>query len=87
MGRKTKIGEFKILLSSDNLWRANILMWSSKEKKEYEDENFSAELNLPIGNPNRIPEEIKKEVLMKLVSTFEEVFKDLKAIDPDFQIE
>ena len=68
MERQTSIKSINIF-ETDEGWRAEVSLFSTVD----DEENFSANLNLPIDDPNITPDEIKKEVSKKLVKTFEEV--------------
>ena len=79
MKRKTEIRRFDIFLSSGD-WRGNMHVFSTIEKGEKpgNEENFSADINLPLDNFNTTPDEIKEEVFAKLLKTMEEVLEQLK---------
>lgn len=80
MKRKIEIEEFKIFFHVDH-WRARTTVTSKIGLQENNtDELFSAGLSLPIENYNSYPEDIKKEVLPKLIKTLEDVAEELKKI-------
>jgi len=77
MARETEIEGFKILLIPRNEWRASLRIKS--RVKEKDDEYFNAGVNLLIENHNTTPpEEIKKEIFIKLRDTFIEITEWLK---------
>lgn len=73
MSRKNEIKDFEIFLL-DSEWRARMSIFSTIEHNE----NFNADINLPIENYNTTPEEIKKEIFDKLRKAFIEITDWLK---------
>lgn len=77
MARETEIEGFEILLIPRNEWRARLRIKS--RVKEKDDEDFNAGINLLIENHNTTPpEEIKKEIIIKLRDAFIEITEWLK---------
>ena len=74
MSRETKINSFEVF--GLDYMRVRISIFSTIDDKE----NFSADLNLPIVDLKKTPEEIKKETYEKLVTTFKDVLEDLRNI-------
>ncbi len=77
MARETEIEGFEILLIPENEWRARLRI--SSRVKEKDDEYFNASIGLLIENYNTTPpEEIKKEIFIKLRDAFIEITEWLK---------
>ena len=77
MARETEIEGFEILLIPENEWRARLRINSRVREKD--DEYFNARIGLLIENYNTTPpEEIKKEIFIKLRDAFIEITEWLK---------
>jgi hypothetical protein len=77
MAREIEIEGFEILLIPKNEWRARLRINSRVREKD--DEYFNARIGLLIENYNTTPpEEIKKEIFIKLRDAFIEITEWLK---------
>lgn len=74
MAREIEI-RYTDILSDERGWRGRMMLISRIEET---DENFSADINLPLENYNTTPDEIKKEVFEKLKKAFIEITKWLR---------
>ena len=77
MARKTEVENFEILLLPENEWRARLRI--NSRVKEKDDEYFNASVGSLIENYNTTPpEEIRKEIFIKLRDAFIEITEWLK---------